>query len=169
MKQGILAYADVPEGEDGADGVWYYSPVVEEIKPLPYPPCPPGKAFLSATYTSRWTGTLAGASADTGILIAHGELPDAVPMLFVGTCSFKDVVVGSVSGDLEMDTIGHRPDATSQWRGTWVVTSGTGGLEGLCARGTFWGPGWLGNPAEPGVIYYSVEEMHGVELDASGD
>ena len=53
MKQGILAFADVPEGENGADGTWYYTPVVEEIKPLPYPPCPPGKAFLSATYTSR--------------------------------------------------------------------------------------------------------------------
>ena len=63
-----------------------------------------------------------------------------------------------------MDTIGGRLDVTSDWQGTWVVTSGTGGLEGFRAHGTFWGPGWLGDPAEPGVIYYAVEKMHGIDL-----
>ena len=56
-------------------------------------------------------------------------------------------------------------DSAGTWRGTWVVTSGTGGLEGLEARGSFWGPGWLppdgGSdecPEGMGVVYYSVAD-----------
>ena len=163
MNKGIFRFADAPKGEDDADGIWYYTPVLEDIKSLPHPPCPPGKDFLAATYTSRWTGALTGDSADTGMLVAHGKFPQAAPMVFVGTCSFKGTFRG-VSGSLEMDTIGHRPDPTAEWWGAWSVTGGTGDLEGLRARGTFWGPGWLGDPAEPGVIYYAVDEVSGIDF-----
>jgi len=87
-------------------------------------------------------------------------------MAFVDAASFAEVEVGGKVGGLEMDAIGDRPDATSDWRGTWVVTSATGDLEGLRAHGTFWGPGWLPPdggtdecPEGMGVIYYSVDEF----------
>ena len=156
------------KGEAEADGLWCYAPdVITPIEP-PHPVPPPGKAFMSATYASLWTGFFSGASADTGLIVAHvidpGPPPIAAPMLFIGTSSFTDVEVGGVSGGLEMDAFGDKRDATSDWRGTWVITSGTGDLEGLRAHGTFWGPGWLPPdggtdecPDPMGVIYYSVE------------
>jgi len=150
------AFAD--SEEDDADGIWCYTPTgLWPIEILGY--APPGKFFLSAAYESVWTGTFTGESKDGGLIVSHGTEFPGVPMLFIGTSSFEDVVVGGVSGDLEMDTIGDRPDATSDWRGTWVITSGTGDLEGFRAHGTFWGPGWLGDPEECGVIYYSVDEF----------
>ena len=75
-----------------------------------------------------------------------------------------------------MDAIGDRPDAASDWRGTWIITSGTGDLEGLRGHGTFWGPGWLppdgGSdecPEGMGVVYYSVEDIDGMDFDNDDD
>jgi hypothetical protein len=152
------------------DGLWCYKPVFEGIKPITFDPYEgdPGKGFLQVPYLSEWTGFLSGSSTDYGLIIEHvldpGPPAVAAPMLFIATNTFEDAEVGGVSGGLEMDTMGDA-DPAGGWRGTWVITSGTGDLEGLKARGTFWGPGWLppdgGSdecPEGMGVVYYSVDD-----------
>ncbi len=143
-----------------ASGVWCYLPTGVLPAELPAEEYlgDPAKQFLSAAYISEWSGMFTGLSTDYGLAVAH----DGVPILFIGTSSFTDVQVGRKVGGLEMDAIGDRPDATSDWRGRWIITSGSGDLEGIGGRGTFWGPGWPppeGGTAECpdgyGVIYYS--------------
>jgi hypothetical protein len=158
-----------------ADGIWCYLPDLENLKPLDIGAYPEGKLFLSATYKGEWTGVFHGGdspedaavSQDTGLLVAH-EVPAPVnfaPMLFVGTVSFADVQVGGASGGLEMDVGSDinaaSPDEATEGSGSWIITGGTGNLSNLRGRGTWWGPGWLGDPNECGVIYYSVDSMSG--------
>ena len=153
-----------------ADGLWCYTPIFERTKPITFDPYEgdPSKQFLQVPYVSEWTGIFNGSSTDYGLVIGHVLAPDApaVPMSFIDTSSFVEVEVGGKVGGLEMNAIGDRPDAASDWRGTWVITSGTGDLEGLRGHGTFWGPGWLPPgggtdecPEGMGVVYYSVEDM----------
>ena len=158
------------DDEDDADGLWCYAPIFPRIEPITFDPYEgdPGKAFSQVPYVSEWTGFFNGSSTDFGLLIFHVLDPDAapVPMSFVDAAWFTDVEVDGKVGDLGIDALGDRPDPASDWRGTWVITSGTGDLEGLQAHGTFWGPGWLAPdggsdecPDGMGLIYYSVEEM----------
>jgi len=158
----ISALAASPGGKGHADGVWCYMPTGLLPATLPGDEYvgDPDKQFMAASYVSEWTGIFTGTSMDYGLAVAHG----GVPMLFIGTSSFTDVEVGGKVGDLEMDAIGDRPDPSSDWRGTWAITGGTGDLENLEGRGAFWGPGWPppegGTDECPdgyGVIYYSVD------------
>ncbi len=157
-----------PEGEVEADGIWCYQPVFERLKPITFDPYEgePGKEFLQVPYLSKWTGTFTGTSTDYGLLIGHILDPNApsAPMAFVDAAWFTDVEVDGKVGDLGMDAVGDRPDPTSDWRGTWAITSGTGELVGLRGHGTFWGPGWLPDSSTEecgdwGLIYYSVEAL----------
>ncbi len=145
---------------------WCYEPDMTRVLPIddPHPQASPGKALVPAVYDAVWTGFLSGKSADTGLLVAHLMDSVPVPMLFVGTSSFESATVGGASGGLELDAMGAKPDLTSDWWGTWAISSGTGDLEGLRAHGTFWGPGWVppdgGSdecPEGMGAIYYSVD------------
>jgi hypothetical protein len=156
----VLSVAFIPtladDDEDDADGVWCYTPNVTESQVIEFGEyAPPGKAFLAATYKSVWTGTFTGPSMDTGLVVTH--IPEGMPwpgfpMLYVGTIWFDAVDVDGASGGLHMDVsadiIGDSPDAFSEWRGKWIITSGTGELEGLRGEGTWWGPGWQGDPEE---------------------
>lgn len=161
----IASCATQPSEENNEDGIWCYTPT--DVQPIEFDPYDgdPSKAFMKASYISEWTGTLNGGSIDYGLAGAHILSPDPegspvpVPMTFVGTSTFTDVEVDGKVGGLEMDTIGDRADPTADWMGTWVITSGSGELEDFHAHGAFWGPGWLGDFDECGVIYYSVEDM----------
>jgi hypothetical protein len=159
----------------GADGIWCYTPNLGNLNVLDIGAYPPGKVFISATYRGEWTGVFHGGdspedvavSEDTGLAVGH-EIPDPTgffPMLFVGTVSFADVQVGSASGGLEMDVaadiLGASPAEFTEWRGSWIITSGRGDLSNLRGHGTWWGPGWQGDPNECGIIYYSVDSMSG--------
>jgi uncharacterized surface protein with fasciclin (FAS1) repeats len=133
----------------------------------------PNKAFAAVPYVSEWSGTLDGPSTDYGLAIFHGQ----DPMSFIAASSFVEVAVDGKEGGLEMDSIGDRPDPSSDWWGEWVITNGTGDLEGLRGNGTFWGPGFP-PPAggteecedvEMGVIYYSVDDMYEVETAAPAE
>lgn len=139
-----------------ADGIWYYMPELLGIQMVEFEGYDgdPGKAFMSVPYDSQWTGTFNGVSNDYGLAITHG----LDPMLFVATVSFDGEVDGS-TGTLEMDVFGDRAAVGEDWKGPFVITSGTDGLEGLQGHGYWWGPGWLGDPSEHGVIYYVVEEL----------
>jgi hypothetical protein len=165
LAMSIPVQAEEPAAD--ADGLWCYEPDITRILPIgdPHPQPPPGKAFVSAVYNSLWTGFLSGESADTGLIVAHLVDSNPVPLLFVGTSSFTSAEVGGASGGLELDAVGDRPDPTSDWRGTWAISSGTGDLKGLRAHGTFWGPGFPPPengtdecPPGKGVIYYSVDD-----------
>lgn len=144
------------------DGVWYFKPILSTMQPVKFDPYSgePNKAFLALSYDSKWTGTFAGESIDYGMAITHGENV----MAFVDAIWFDSVQVGDASGSLGLDVIGDRPEVGVDWRGTWVISGGSGDLKDLRGHGTFWGPGWLGDPEEYGIVYYSVEELDGIDL-----
>jgi hypothetical protein len=147
---------------NNVDGIWYYLPLVAGIKQVEFDPYygDPDKGFLAAPYDSKWTGYFTGKSKDYGLAITHGPSP----VIFLDAVSFESVKVGDVSGGLHLDVMGTWYAEDSEWRGTWTITGGTGELKKLQGHGIFWGPGWLGDPEEYGVIYYSVEEMDGIEF-----
>jgi hypothetical protein len=146
--------------KEDADGIWYYKPDLASAQMVAFEPYhgDPNKVFMAVPYASKWTGVFSGESKDYGLAVAHGPNP----MIFVDAVSFDSVQVGEATGGLHMDVLGDRPVVGAEWRGTWVITGGSGELAGLQGRGTFWGPGWLGDPEEFGVIYYAVEEMEGL-------
>jgi len=157
----ITALAATSGTKEIAQGVWCYQPT--GLAPVLFDDYQgdPNKVFVSATYDSLWTGTFSGASTDYGLAVAHLYDVDPVPMLFIGTATGTDVLVSGKVGGFEMDVIGDRPGPTADWRGKWVITSGSGELENLQGQGKFWGPGWPppegGTDECPdgfGVIYY---------------
>ena len=160
----IPAFAD--DDDDDADGVWCYTPDIFKLQEVSFDPYAgdPETQFLAVPYFSDWSGTFAGTSIDYGLLVAHSF----EPFLFVGTVSFVGEVDG-VTGGLEMDVMGDRPDLTSDWVGTWKITKGTGDLENFQGHGTFWGPGWQGDLEECGVIYYAVTDMEDNDDDDDDD
>ena len=157
----ISAMAAKPGEKWYAEGVWCYLPTginMEVVLPTDEYVGDPNKQFASAAYDSYWTGTFSGTSKDYGLAITHG----GPPILFIGTSSFEEVDVAGHVGGLEMDAMGDRPGPTADWRGKWIITSGSGELEKLHGQGRFWGPGWPPPeggtdecPDNFGVIYYS--------------
>ena len=149
--------------ENDAEGIWYYKPVPTRLKAVEFDPYhgDPNIAFMAVPYESKWTGIFNGKSEDYGLAIAH----DSHPMMFVDAVLFASVEVGGVTGGLQIDVMGDRPTVGDDWRGTWIIRSGSGELANLWGHGTFWGPGWLGDPEEYGVIYYKVAQMGGNDFD----
>ncbi|MCP5094558.1 MAG: hypothetical protein GY943_03275 [Chloroflexi bacterium] len=137
------------------DGVWCYTPVPDEF--FTVGDYDGEKAFLKTVETGDWTGIFEGTSTDYGVVI----FPDAVnpPTSFAATVVFDEVEVDGATGFVEMDVAGIRPDPFGDWDGEWIITSASGELEGLQGHGDWWGPGWLGNPEECGVIYYSAKRI----------
>ncbi len=110
-----------------------------------------GNTFMDTTENTVWYGTLSGTSFDVGKVVIHpsGNWNYRAIGDFTGTVDGK-------SGTLQMLLVGSRPDAISEWQGTWVILSGTGELEDLHGQGTFWGLGYTGNPPDvPGRIDYA--------------
>jgi hypothetical protein len=149
----LSACAESAEDEVEPDGVWCYKGLGMYPVEIPWY-APAETTFLSARYEGVWTGTFTGESKGGGLIIAHGAHGFGEGLTFVSTSVFEDAVVGGVSGGLQIDAAGDRPDLSSDWRGTWAVTRGTGDLEDLRAHGTYCGPGYKGG--ECGEIYYSV-------------
>lgn len=149
----VPAHADSDDDEE--DGVWCYTPDLTELTFFPIGDYAGDKAFASTVETGDWTGTFTGVSKDYGTIVFH----PSGPTLFIGTVTFDSVEVDGASGGLEMDVVGDRHDPSSDWDGTWRITGGTGELEALQGHGDWWGPGWQGDPAACGVIYYSVDDI----------
>jgi hypothetical protein len=85
------------------------------------------------------------------------------PWYYWGTIPFESATVKGKTGGLMISAYGSRPNATAEWDGTWVITSGKGDLAGIRGEGTWEGPGWLGDPLVRGVLYYSGK----IHLDSS--
>lgn len=139
----------------GKGGVWCYTPTADVVFNIS--DYDGEKVFMSTTEIGDWTGVFEGTSADYGVVVfPNAEVP---PTLFTGTVVFDEVEVDGVTGGLEMDVVGSRRDPFGNWYGTWNITSASGELEGLNGYGIWWGPGWLGDPNECGVIHYRVRRM----------
>jgi len=112
-----------------------------------------GNTFMDTTEVADWYGALSGTSSDVGKVVIHAS----GAWFYKATASFEGTVDGK-SGTLKISMLGKRPDAISEWQGTWVILSGTGELENLRGHGTFWGLGYTGNPPDvPGRIDYAGE------------
>jgi hypothetical protein len=100
---------------------------------------------------SIWQGTFQGTSTDTGVVVEHCS----------GKASFNGIVsfVGEVngeSGSLEMSVTGQYSyeQGDWNWKGQWVILSGTEGLANLHGQGTWFGPG-AGGPFVWGTVDYA--------------
>ena len=141
-----------------AQGEWCYLP-----QTLEYTEYPDGSfSMITIEENSTWTGTFEGTSNEDGYLFGSG--PHGFTM-FRGEVHFTDVIVDGRSGELFMEATGWKADAETPWDGPWVITGGTGELEGLRGSGRGGGIGYTGDPpGEPacvtyeGVIYFVDED-----------
>jgi len=133
---------------DNASGEWYY-------RPTTWPPAVMevvgGNTIISSEDEGYFTGTIAGDEQDSGWVVINKN----GHWLYWGKVSFASATVDGKTGGLEIRVHGWRPDAEAPWDGTWHITGGTGDLAGLRGGGTWSGMGWLGDPAEYGVVEYS--------------
>ncbi len=150
------------EGRRGghrADGVWCYTPLLSRLTPVALDEDYDGpKLFATTVEEAEWTGVFEGASMDYGVV----GLPSAEngPTTFAATVVFDSVDVRRRTGGLELDVSGIRRSDQADWKGRWVITSGTGELEGASGHGDWWGPGYLPEMEdECGVIYYDVDRL----------
>jgi len=127
-----------------AEGLWQYTPYIESMKVAG------GNTFLDTVEVGVWTGTFEGDSTEDGEVVIHST----GAWSFRGTVSFSQVTVDGKSGTLEMHVVGKRPDAFTDWEGSWVITGGTGDLADLHGEGTWWGPG-APDIGLQGDIYYA--------------
>jgi len=139
----IPAFASPPTN---ASGIWYYIPTE-----LTFIKESGGNQFFDLTEAGIWTGTFNGTSVDSGPVVMYRS----------GATSFKGIVdfegeVEGKTGTLSIKVTGRKPNPTADWKGHWVIISGSGELSNLHGQGKWWGPGY--NPADPaayGVIHYS--------------
>ena len=135
------ALAGPPED---ADGLWQYQPFILASREAG---C---NTFLTTFENGLWTGTFEGTSTEDGKVVIHCN----GHWSFNAIVSFSEVEVDGQEGTLEMSVNGSRPDATSDWSGRWVITSGTGELSNLRGQGPWWGPG-APAPGLWGDIHYA--------------
>jgi hypothetical protein len=87
-----------------------------------------------------WTGTFVGTSYDTFTVIVHNADPGPPSFVnVIGVINFEGWV-GDKYGTLVIKFVGKKTGEPLEWYGTWVIISGTGELENLHGRGTWWGP-----------------------------
>ena len=107
-----------------------------------------GNTFLDTIEYSSWEGSFEGVSFDECNVVIHRS----------GAWAYNAIVYfeGSVSGQtgkLTMRFTGSRPDALSDWEGSWVILNGADGLANLHGQGIFYGPGSPGFGEEGAITY----------------
>ena len=153
-----VAVADDDDDERDADGVWCYSPHLDELTPFEIASYPGDRMFAQTVETGDWTGTFTGTSTDYGVIVFDNERVNHA--LFAGTVIFDSVEVDGRTGGLEMDVHGGTWTGPNDWDGSWTIVDSSGELAGLEGSGTWWGPGFdPEQPDECGVIPYAVEEL----------
>ena len=143
---GIFAIPVLAGPPGDASRTWYYHPSQEPVVRIAG-----GNQHMEIADFGWWEGTFDGLSTDTGSAIVHR----AGNWSYRGVVILEPVTVDDKTGVIEMKVNGSRPDAFSEWSGTWVIIDAHGELEGLHGSGKWWGPGWQGVPGEMGVIPYN--------------
>ena len=140
----VPAFATPPQN---AFGEWIYLPRGDELLKEAG-----GNIFLWNVEDAVWTGTFDGESVDSGVVVLHrsGSVP------FKGDVVFETAVVDGKTGNLELRVNGTKPDLSpdTEWKGHWVISEAGGELAGLKGQGSWWGPGWGGDPKVWGHIDY---------------
>lgn len=137
------AFAGKPQE---ASGTWWYRPSQPPEEKLAG-----GNLHMKIADEGFWVGTFAGDSTDYGFAIIHTD----GHWTYKGWVTINPVTVDGKTGSIEMRVNGSRPDMFSDWTGTWVITGGGGDLQNLHGQGTWWGPGWQGDPEVYGEIPYA--------------
>jgi hypothetical protein len=119
-----------------ASGTWVYTPSPISTRWA-------GSNFIvDGQEDSIWTGTFDGTSYDKFTVVKHDAYPDPNFPRFVnviGVINFEGKV-GDNEGTLVIKFVGKLTGDPLLWHGTWVILSGTGDLENLRGRGTWYGP-----------------------------
>jgi hypothetical protein len=148
---------------DGGENIWEYLPVDKVrdesgrcVKPEEGDTRPlcvrevGGKTFVQVYSDGRWQGIFEGTDEEHGMVIIH----PSGRIYYWGINSFEGSVNGN-EGTLKMFVYGWLlPEPPLEWQGKWVILRGAGDLEDLRGRGTWWGPGWQGDPNVWGVLEY---------------
>ena len=130
----IPALAGPPEE---ASGSWIYAPVSQTD-----PEFVGCNTVIFMTDEGDFTGTFVGQETETGMLVFHCNGKAS----YKGNLTFTGTVAGSDTGTMELRIVGKSSNPSDQsafWQGTWVILSGTGGLETLRGRGI-----WMGGPGD---------------------
>jgi hypothetical protein len=121
-----------------------------------------GNTFIEATEKEVWTGNFSGTAQSVFrvVIFSSGFWNVWLRSNFTGEVDGK-------SGTMVIQLVGKRTwwdEERFWWYGQWVILSGTGELENLRGRGTWWGPGYEGVdeeipeiPGERPDIYYEGE------------
>lgn len=114
-----------------------------------------GNTFMDGTEDEVWTGDFEGTAVSPfPFTMWSSGVQDAWLLT-----EFKGMALGKYKGTLVMIAIYHRPDATAQWEGEWMIVSGTGDLEHLRGHGVAWGPGSTNKDDGITDISYTGEVM----------
>jgi hypothetical protein len=99
---------------------------------------------------TNWTGTFQGTATDNGVVVEYCSGKAS----YKGVASFVGEVNGE-SGSLEISVVGQYSyeQGAWNWKGQWVILSGTEGLANLRGQGTWFGPG-AGGPFVWGNVDY---------------
>jgi hypothetical protein len=115
-------------------GEWTYVPTMLSVKQAD------GNQICEGEEDSIWTGTFSGTSYDTFTVIKHDAVPGPPSFVnVIGVINFEGSVEGK-EGTLVIKFVGKKTGEPLMWYGTWVILSGTGELENLRGRGTWFGP-----------------------------
>jgi hypothetical protein len=142
----IPALAGTSLKTKGVEGVITYLPAGPPVEDVIGP-----HTFMKISEAVDWTGTITGHADEWCEVVIHSS----GPWYYEGTMPFESATVSGMTGGLVISTFGWRPNAGAEWVGTWEIISGSGGLASVRGGGTWEGPGWLGDPAVPGVLTYS--------------
>jgi hypothetical protein len=137
-----------------ASGTWWYIPTIVDTR------LAGNNMFLEVTSVDYWTGTFDSPEGGGSNSVYGAAIHEFVSLTETGSwygeglSTFVGTVAGK-SGTLVIRFVGRRPGATADWSGTWVILRGTDELKNLRGQGTWWGPGWQGDPDVYGQVDYS--------------
>ena len=136
-----------------AEGTWTYIPYVDYWCEVD------GNVFFSGYNVEEWAGTFEGSANSDYMCFMVGATtfppPDFDSRWVVEIATFEECTVEGKTGGLMMLAYGKSGPPGTGWSGRWVILSGTGELEGIHGRGTFWGPGFAPPHVVPGELSYS--------------